>query len=190
MDKKQFLTEKIQESVKAKQSLENDSDTIIEIASLMTKCLQEDSTIYFCGNGGSAADSQHVSAEFVGRFNKDRKPLAAEALTTNTSILTAVGNDYSFEEIFSRQVTAKVTKSDIVVGISTSGKSKNVLNALESAKQIGATVIGFTGINPGPMKEICDVCLCVNSASTPRIQESHIFAWHVICDLVETELFP
>jgi D-sedoheptulose 7-phosphate isomerase len=130
----------------------------------------------------------HVAAEFIGRFESDRRPLPAEALTTNTSILTAVSNDYDFSEIFSRQVRARVKPTDAVIGISISGRSKNVLKGLQEAKSIGALTIGFTGSDVTEMSKVTDTCLAVPSSRTPRIQEWHIMAWHIICDLVEKSL--
>jgi len=189
MDKSELIKNTLEESIMIKQVLLEDATTLIDIAKVVSDCLRSRSTVFFCGNGGSAADSQHIAAEFVGRFNMDRIPLPAESLTTNTSILTAVGNDYSFDEIFSRQVQAKATKSDIVVGISTSGKSKNVLRALEEAKKVGSKTFGFTGKNTKEMKEFCDIVFKVDSEKTPRIQETHMLVWHIICDLVEEELF-
>lgn len=158
---------------------------ILSVCKILTKTLQQNGTIYLFGNGGSAADAQHIAAEFVGRFARERQPLPAEAFTTNTSILTAIGNDYDFSEVFSRQVKARVTTKDVVVGISTSGKSKNVLKALKEAKTLGATTVGFAGSECNEMKSTSDVCICVPSKSTPRIQEAHIMIWHIICELVE-----
>ena len=189
MNKSKLIKDAIEESIRIKQVLLQDTTTLTDIAKVVSDCLRNRSTVFFCGNGESAADSQHIAAEFVGRFNMDRIPLPAESLTTNTSILTAIGNDYSFDEIFSRQVQAKATKSDIVIGISTSGKSKNVLQALKEAKRIGAKTVGFTGKNTKEMKEFCDIMFNVDSEKTPRIQETHILALHIICELVEEELF-
>jgi D-sedoheptulose 7-phosphate isomerase len=165
----------------AKEQLAN----ILKIAELFIDVLCNHGTIYLCGNGGSAADAQHVAAEFVGRFLRERRPLPAIALTTNTSILTAIGNDYDFKQVFARQVRAQVTSRDVVVGISTSGKSPNVIMALEAARAIGAHTVGFTGEASELFDAVCQVCLKVPSTSTPRIQEAHILAWHIICDLVE-----
>ncbi len=189
LDKNNHIKNEIEESVKIKQKILKNLQIIIDISNTITKVLRNGGTVYFFGNGGSAADAQHVAAEFVGKFNKDRRPLAAEALTTNTSILTAIANDYSFDEIFSRQVKAKVTKLDLVVGISTSGNSKNILMGLNSAKEIGANTIGFTGKNSKHMKEICDITFEICSEKTARIQEAHILVWHIVCDLVEDEIF-
>ena len=189
MSKHEFIKTRIDESITIKQKLIEQNDNIIKISEMISNCLKNNSTLFLCGNGGSASDAQHIAAEFVGRFNIERRPLPAEALTTNTSIITAIGNDYSFDEIFSRQVNARMTNSDILVGISTSGKSRNVLLALETARKNGSATIGFTGKNIQMMEKICDVCLSVPSDKTPRIQEAHILEWHIICDLVEKSLF-
>jgi D-sedoheptulose 7-phosphate isomerase len=149
--------------------------------------LKAGGTIYLCGNGGSAADAQHIAAEFVGRFLRERRPLPSVALSTNTSILTAIGNDYSFDQVFARQVKACVTARDAVCGISTSGKSPNVLEALKAAKANGALTVGWTGEPGEPLGSLCDVCLKVPTTATPRIQEAHIVAWHIVCDLIERE---
>ncbi len=142
-------------------------------------------TVFFCGNGGSAADSQHLAAEFVGRFQKERRGLAAIALTTDTSILTAVGNDYGYDQIFARQVEGLTKPGDIVVGITTSGNSPNVVAAIESAKTIGAVTVGMTGKTGGKLAAICDVCVKVPSDITARIQEAHILIGHIVCELVD-----
>ena len=144
--------------------------------------------ILFFGNGGSAADAQHVAAELVGRFARERDPWAAIALTTDTSILTAVGNDWEFAEIFARQVRALGRPGDVVVGISTSGRSPNVLRGLDAGRVLGAVTVGFTGSAGGDMRDHSDVCFCAPAESTPRIQELHLLAWHAICEIVETEL--
>lgn len=188
-DAKQVIKEIVAEDTSVKQKLvEQQSDVIFDISKAIADTLSKGGTVYLFGNGGSAADAQHVAAEFVGRFARERRALPAEALTTNTSILTAIGNDYDFGEVFSRQVKAKVHPVDIVVGISTSGKSKNVINGLKSAKEIGAKTIGFTGAELGLMGEVSDMCLCVPSKSTPRIQESHIMVWHIISEIVERSI--
>ncbi|MEJ5239419.1 MAG: SIS domain-containing protein, partial [Limisphaera sp.] len=144
--------------------------------------------ILLFGNGSSAANAQHVTSELVGRFLKDSEPWPAIALTTNTSILTSVENDWEFADIFARQVRALARPGDAVVGISISSRSVNVLHALEHARQRGAVTIGFTGCDAGPMREVCDLCFCAPASSTPRIEELHLFAWHAICELVETRL--
>lgn len=189
MDNLDIIKGTIEESVAVKQALAgSQAKTILKISDMLAHVLQHGGTMYLCGNGGSAADAQHVAAEFVGRFARERKALPAVSLTTNTSILTAVGNDYSFAEIFVRQVQAIVRKNDALVGISTSGKSVNVLNALREARKIGAITVGFTGSNAEEMLRYTDVCLCVPSNNTQRIQEAHILTWHIICDLVEQNL--
>lgn len=190
MDKKDLIKKTIEESISVKQKIsEQLVDVMIEISDRIAKVLSQNGTVYLFGNGGSAADAQHVAAEFIGRFEMERRPLPAEAFTTNTSILTAVGNDYDFTEIFSRQVRARVRPTDMVIGISTSGKSKNVLKGLQEAKSIGAPTIGFCGSNISEMSKVAEICLAVPSSRTPRIQEGHIMAWHIICDLVEKSLF-
>lgn len=162
-------------------------DRLLAIADRLTECLRGGGTLYLCGNGGSAADAQHVAAEFVGRFLRERRPLPAIALTCNTSALTAIGNDYDFSEIFARQVRAHVTARDCVIGISTSGRSSNVLKALAAAREIGATTIGFTGSAGRELTALCAECFMAPSTSTPRIQEAHLLAWHLVCDEVERQ---
>jgi D-sedoheptulose 7-phosphate isomerase len=176
----------IQEHLAVIQALEeNCLQEIEEIANLCRKALVNDHTLFFCGNGGSAADSQHLAAELVGRFVKERRGLPAVALTTDTSILTAVGNDYGYETVFARQVEALVRPGDVLIGLSTSGNSKNVLLALEKAKGKGAATIGFAGGDGGKMAGVCDVCLTVPSKVTARVQEAHILVGHILCQLVD-----
>lgn len=158
---------------------------IERFAILCQNALKNSYTIFFCGNGGSAADAQHIAAELVGRFKKERNGLPALALTTDTSILTAVSNDYGFEQVFSRQVQALVRKNDVVVGISTSGNSPNVVRAMEVAKELGAITVGMTGRNGGRLNDICDVCIKVPSDVTARIQEAHILIGHVVCQYLD-----
>lgn len=158
---------------------------LVAISDRLTACLRAGGTIFLCGNGGSAADAQHIAAEFVGRFLLERRPLPAIALSTNTSILTAIGNDYHYDQVFARQVRAQTRAHDVVCGISTSGKSPNVLEALKAAREVGAATVGFTGEPGEPLGGLCDVCFKVPSGQTPRIQEVHILAWHMICDRVE-----
>ncbi len=182
----------IKQSIAIKQSLlqdENLLNTIEEITDNVVACFEKDGKVLFCGNGGSAADAQHLAAEFSGRFYFDRPPLNSEALHVNTSYLTAVGNDYSFDDIYSRIVKAKGRKGDILFGISTSGNSKNIINALQQAQSQGMTTIGFSGKTGGKMKEYCDYIISVPSTDTPRIQEAHILVGHIICELVEERLF-
>jgi D-sedoheptulose 7-phosphate isomerase len=181
-----LVEQALEESQQVKARLAREQiGNLLKIAEIFTDVLQNGGTIYLCGNGGSAADAQHVAAEFVGRFLRERRPLPAIALTTNTSILTAIGNDYDFSQVFARQVRAQVTIKDVVAGITTSGKSPNVLLALKAARDGGAKTVGFTGEPGEPIGSLCDVCLKVPSSSTPRVQEAHILSWHVICDLVE-----
>ncbi len=141
-----------------------------------------------CGNGGSAADAQHIAAELTGRFFRDRRPLPAMALHGNTSSLTAIGNDYGYDHVFAREVAAHGRPGDVLLALSTSGNSENVLRAIEAARETRMTVIGLTGESGGKMRDLCDVCLCVPSASTPRIQECHILIGHTICELLERVL--
>jgi D-sedoheptulose 7-phosphate isomerase len=161
---------------------------IKKITTLFISTLKNNGKIIFMGNGGSAADAQHLVAELVGRFKKERKSLPAIALTVNTSILTAIGNDFGFDEIFTRQIEAIGTPKDLLVGISTSGKSKNVIEAVKKAKELGITTVGFLGGDGGLLKEIVDIALVVPSYDTPRIQEMHILVGHIICELVEDNL--
>lgn len=155
------------------------------IAEEMTRAVMYRGKVLWCGNGGSAADAQHMAAEFVGRFRRERKGLASIALTTDTSILTAVGNDYGYEQIFRRQVEALCAPGDVVVGISTSGNSRNVCLALEESKRMGACTVAFTGQGGGAMAGIADAAICVPSKDTARIQEAHILCGHILCDWVE-----
>jgi D-sedoheptulose 7-phosphate isomerase len=168
--------------------IEQQAPLLAQIADTLGGVLHRGGTIYLCGNGGSAADAQHVAGEFVGRFLRERRPLPAVALTTNTSILTAIGNDYDFSQVFSRQVRAQVGERDALVGISTSGKSANVLQAITAARECGAWTLGFTGLPGEPLASACDLCLRVPSRLTPRIQEAHILAWHIVCDVIERQI--
>jgi len=180
---------KAQLNESAQVKLKLDVRQIILAAQLIIETYQKGGKVVLLGNGGSAADAQHIAAELVGRFKKERKPLPAIALTTNTSVLTAIGNDYSFEQVFRRQVEALVQPEDIVIGISTSGNSPNVLFAIEQAKEIGAKTIGLSGKDGGKLAQSANLCLVVPSNNTPRIQESHITIGHILCDLVEQALF-
>jgi D-sedoheptulose 7-phosphate isomerase len=154
-----------------------------------TTCLQDGGTVLLAGNGGSAAEAQHLAAELVSRLAFDREALAAQALSTDTSVLTAIGNDYGFEHLFARQVRAHGRKGDVFIGLSTSGTSANVLRAFEEARGRGLVCIGFTGNRGGPMRELCDHLIEVPSADTPRIQEGHLVLGHILCGLVERVLF-
>jgi D-sedoheptulose 7-phosphate isomerase len=160
---------------------------IAEAGARMRQCLQDGGKILLMGNGGSAADSQHIAAEIVGRYKKERKGMPSIALTTDTSILTSVGNDYGFNFIFSRQVEALCNPDDIVVGLSTSGNSANVVAGIEKAREIGAYTIGMTGSKGGKLAELCSLNLAMPSTDTPRIQEAHITVGHILCDLIEAD---
>lgn len=157
-------------------------------ANIIAKSLTSEGTIFWCGNGGSAADSQHIAAEFVGRFKKDRRPLRSIALTTDTSVLTCVSNDYSFEEIFSRQINALGRNGDVLVVITTSGNSENIKQALIQARTMGIKTIGLFGKNGGVCKDYVDVSMIVPSDTTARIQEMHILIEHLLCEIVEHKL--
>jgi D-sedoheptulose 7-phosphate isomerase len=172
------------------QTIKESSAVIQEIAKCLMECFRQGNKLLLCGNGGSAADSQHMAAEFVNRFRLDRAALPAIALTVDTSILTAIGNDSSIEFTFSRQVEALAKGGDILAAISTSGASRNVLKAIEVARARGVKTIGFTGEKGRQtMAPKCDICLIVPSADTPRVQEVHEFIWHVVCGMVEQALF-
>ncbi|OAG27044.1 D-sedoheptulose-7-phosphate isomerase [Thermodesulfatator autotrophicus] len=164
-------------------------ETILKVAEEIVLAFKNDKKVLFCGNVGSAADAQHLAAELSGRFYFDREPLFAEALHVNTSYLTAVANDYSYDEVYSRLVKAKGRKGDILIGISTSGNSKNVIKAIEVANNIGMITVGMTGETGGKMKDVCKYLINVPSKDTPRIQEAHIMIGHIICEIVEKELF-
>lgn len=151
---------------------------------------RDDKKMLLCGNGGSASDAQHIAAELSGRFYADRPPLYAEALHVNSSYMTAVANDYGYETTYARMVEAAGRKGDILIGISTSGNSPNVVKAMQKAKELGMLTVGFTGKDGGKMKDICDIMICVPSVDTPRIQEAHILIGHIICQLIEEEMFP
>jgi len=168
--------------------LESNAETIDLFGDLLSTCLKNNGTIFWCGNGGSASDSQHIAAELVGRFKDDRPALKSIALTTDTSILTSVANDYGFSEIFSRQFEALGSSGDILVGISTSGGSENIIRAFQAAKNLGATTLALTGNDGGKVKKISDYSLVVESKSTARIQEAHILIGHILCELIEKRL--
>jgi D-sedoheptulose 7-phosphate isomerase len=155
---------------------------------LVYSSLSKGGLLLVCGNGGSAADAQHIVAELTGRFFLERKPFRALALHANTSAVTAIGNDYGFEHVFAREVRAHAQPGDVLLGISTSGNSANILRAIEAAREKKASVIGLTGDTGGKMREVCDLCICVPSKSTPRIQEMHITIGHTICEILEERL--
>lgn len=164
---------------------ENCLPAIENFACICRQALEQGNTIYFCGNGGSAADSQHLAAELVGRFQKERRGFPGIALTTDTSILTAVANDYGYDQVFARQVEALVRSGDVLVGLSTSGNSPNVVAAIEKAKIFGAATIGMTGSRGGKLAEICNVCIQVPSDVTARVQEAHILVGHIVCEILD-----
>ncbi len=165
-------------------------NTINEVAQVMIKALREGKRVLWCGNGGSAADAQHLAAELSGRFYYDRPPLNSEALHCNTSYLTAVANDYGYDLIYSRMIDGACKPGDVLVGISTSGNSKNICNAFRKAKDLGVVTVAMTGESGGEMKKMADYLLNIPSADTPRIQESHIMVGHIICEIVEAQMFP
>lgn len=164
-------------------------ERVEQVALLIADAFKEGHRVYLCGNGGSAADAQHLAAEFTGRFYSDREPLPAEALHVNTSFMTAVANDYSYDQVYERAVKAHGRKGDVLIGLSTSGNSKNIILAQEEAKRRGMLVVSFTGETGGRMKDSCDYLFNVPSTDTPRIQESHILLGHIVCQLVEEKLF-
>ncbi len=181
---------RILESISIKETLLKDQNFLEKFSELVSKvkeALKKGNKIILFGNGGSAADAQHIACEFVVKYKAPRQALSAIALTTDTSILTAAANDYSFEFVFERQVEAIGEKGDVCIGISTSGKSSNVIRALKTAKNLGMLTVGFTGKGGGNMKEVCDILIDIPSLSTPRIQEIHIFLGHLLCEFVEKE---
>ncbi len=183
----------IQSSIDVKQKLLKDDDlvnTILKISDEIINTFKNNGKLLLCGNGGSAADAQHIAAEFSGKFYYNRNPLFAEALHTNTSFITAVANDFSFDEIYSRAVKAKGKKNDILIAISTSGNSKNIVNAVIAANKTGMITIGMTGKTGGKIKDICKYLINVPCDDTPRIQEAHILIGHILCEIVESEMFP
>ena len=190
---KTTIEELIKASIDVKSKLLSDPflmTSIENIAEEMVECLSNGGKVLFCGNGGSAADAQHIAAELSGRFYTDRAPLYAEALHVNSSYMTAVANDYSYDVVYSRMIEGCGRRGDILVGISASGNSKNVVKALEKAQEKGMTTVSMTGIGGGRMKEFSKHLLAVPSNDTPRIQECHILLGHIICQLVEEKLFP
>lgn len=188
-----MIQQSISDSIAVKQQILNDAGFVARIqeaVDLIVASLRAGGKIHFCGNGGSAADAQHLAAELSGRFAYDRPPLNAEALHCNTSYLTAVGNDYGYDAVFARLIQGTAKKGDVLVGISTSGNSKNILKAYETAHEMNVKIISLTGATGGKMKDLSDILLNVPSTITPRIQESHILIGHIICQLVESEMFP
>lgn len=188
-----FIQSKLQASIDLKNTLMNNQDilnTIKKVVEAIVESYKKDGKVLWCGNGGSAADAQHLAAELSGRFYYDRPPLYSEALHVNTSYTTAVANDYSYDVIYSRLVEAMGKKGDVLIGLSTSGNSKNVVNAIERANQQGIITVGFTGQSGGEMGYICQHLINIPSTDTPRIQECHMLLGHTICELVESNLFP
>jgi len=169
--------------------IKRNTSSLIHLAEHLSKAFTNDKKLLICGNGGSAADAQHLAAEFVNRFQLKRKPLPALALTTDTSIITSVANDYSYDEVFSKQINALGVQGDILLAISTSGRSENVLSAIRTAKKKGLYTVGFIGGDGGEMWRLVDLALIVKSDQTPRVQETHILAGHLICELVDYILF-
>lgn len=178
----------IEEHLTVIRSLHEQHAVLARIAETMSRAILNRGKILWCGNGGSAADAQHMAAELVGRFLQERRALASIALSTNTSILTAIANDYGYEHVFRRQVEALCAPGDVLVGISTSGSSRNVCAALEAAKKIGAFTVAFTGQRLGPIAAIADETLAIPSTATPRIQEGHILCGHMLCDYIEKSI--
>jgi D-sedoheptulose 7-phosphate isomerase len=191
-DFEQRVSNSIQASIAVKRLLLSDAGlllTVAKVSELLVEALDEGNKVLLFGNGGSAADAQHIAAEFVGRFAFDRPALPALALSVNTSCVTAIGNDYGFDVIFSRQIEALGRPGDVAIGISTSGNSQNVLRAVSVAKGMGLHTVGLTGCTGGKLKKAVDYCICVPSNETPRIQECHILIGHIISELVEETIF-
>jgi D-sedoheptulose 7-phosphate isomerase len=187
------ISEAIRQSVEVKQKILADSEVLHSIREIADSCSQAlclGNKVLFCGNGGSAADAQHLAAELSGRFYYDRPPLAAEALTVNTSFLTAVANDYSYDEIFARLLQGNGNNGDVLIGLSTSGNSGNVVRAFQVAHEKGIITVGLTGEDGGKLAPLSDFIIRVPSKDTPRIQEAHILIGHIICELIESSIFP
>lgn len=184
-----IITGRIKESIQVKEKiLSNLLSEIILCAKLIVKCLKQGNKIILFGNGGSAADAQHIAGEFIGRFKKERKPLPAISLSTDTSVLTCLGNDYGFEYIFSRQIQALAKKGDVIIALSTSGKSPNILQAISEAKKMGCKIIALTGEKGTPLEKQINICIKIPSQNTPRIQEAHITIGHIWCEIAEEYL--
>jgi D-sedoheptulose 7-phosphate isomerase len=187
-----FVQEQVQNSLSVKQAMLQDSDLLSRtaaVAQTISSALQSKRKLLLFGNGGSAADAQHIAAEFVGRYRTERRALPALALTVNTSSLTAIGNDYAFDVIFSRQIEAFGISGDVALGISTSGNSENIVRALNKAREMGMKTVALTGAAGGRLKSTVDYCLAVPSSDTPRVQECHILLGHIICEIVERQLY-
>ncbi len=187
------IKKNIQDSITVKEKILADANLLAaveKVAKVIVNAYKQSKKVILFGNGGSAADAQHIAGEFVGRFYKERKPLPALALHANTSVVTAISNDYGYDAVFARQVEAHAVAGDVIIGISTSGNSPNVVMAIEKAKEIGAYTVGFTGGKESKLSHAVDICLRVPSQDTPRIQEAHITLGHIICFLVEETIFP
>ena len=187
------ISDAIRQSVEVKQKILGSPEILVTIRDIAETCshaLCIGNKILFCGNGGSAADAQHLAAELSGRFYYDRPPLAAESLTVNTSFITAVANDYSFDNIFARMLNGIGQEGDVLIGLSTSGNSENVIRAFKAAHEKGIITVGLTGEDGGKLAQLSDFIIRVPSSDTPRIQESHILIGHIICELVESSIFP
>lgn len=188
---KEHIIDRINYSIAVKQQLLSDVHLIRQVETAVQRCteaIQSDHAIWFCGNGGSAADSQHLAAEFSGRFYHDRDPYYSEALHVNTSYLTAVANDYSYEEVYARLIKAKAREGDLLFGLSTSGRSKNIVRAFEQARGQKVYCIAMTGSTGGDLLDLSDLCIRIPSDDTPRIQEAHMLLGHIICELTESAL--
>lgn len=189
MQNVKFIQQELNDHIQTAQRTLTELAPLVEVvAGRMSECLERGGKVLLFGNGGSAADAQHIAAELTGRYKKERRALAAIALTTDTSALTAIGNDYGYERVFSRQVEALANKGDLLIGISTSGNSQNVLLAFEEGRKIGCFCAGMSGRDGGKMNELCDVNLVIPSHDTPRIQEMHITLAHIMCHLVEERM--
>jgi len=185
---RQLVRARLEESLALHRILLELSELVARVADVLVEACLRGKKILFFGNGGSAADAQHLAAELGGRYYRDRRPLPALALHTNTSLLTALANDYSYEEVFSRQIEAWGEPGDVALALSTSGNSPNVIRALETAREKGLITVGLAGEGGGKMRELCDYCLCIPSRDTPRIQEAHILIGHILCEIVEQYL--
>lgn len=193
MDQLATVRHNLQNSINLKQRLLDDEVMVAlvsEISDVVVECYRNGGKVFFCGNGGSAADAQHLAAELSGRYYYDRPPLFAEALHVNTSYITAVANDYSYDEIYARWITAIGQKNDVLIALSTSGNSTNVVRAIEQANRNGMKTVGFTGKTGGKMGSICDLLLAIPDTDTPRIQECHMLMGHTVCEIVEARIFP
>jgi len=188
----ELIRSRLAESARLKEAMSQDAEltaTVAAIADVIVEAYRAGRKLLLCGNGGSAADSQHLAAELVGRFYMNRAPLAAEALTVNTSTITAVGNDFSFDDVFARQIQALGRPGDVAIGMSTSGNAENVRRALSTAKSLGLVTVAFTGASGGKLRDAVDYCLQIPSDDTARIQEGHITVGHIMCELIERAVF-